>query len=268
MDGMRVAIVAALLALGCNEDAEEGPEACARASVGDACSFSDACVVEAIDHVDGRCGYIRHACRDGRVVEVDDTVPCSANPDLGPSGPDGGPALADGGPEPRCDDGTTNGDETDLDCGGGCDACDNGRSCLGGEDCLSGRCADEVCASPEGTHPDIVRVVDVPGRDPGGGWSDSYSIGAECYCESTFDHAIGDIEVDTPFGARTVRQVCDALGPGPGSDGRPVYNDIQCGNGPANDAGDEDDCPGRVDIGREGCGHIGPRWQLHTLAGI
>lgn len=116
-----------------------------------------------------------------------------------------------------------------------------------------------------GAHPDIVRVIDVRGRNPGRNWHDSYSVGSQCYCASTFDHNIGGIRVATPVGMRTVRQVCDAIGPGPGIDGRPRYNDIQCGNGPANDAGDEDDCPGRVDIGREGCGHIGPTWDLSVV---
>ena len=131
---------------------------------------------------------------------------------------------------------------------------------------------------PPGTHPDIVKVIEVIGCDPGEGWSDSYSVGDQCYCETTFDHDIGDVEVETPVGTRTVRQICDALGPGPGSEGRPVYNDIQCGNGPPNSArgiqcaenqpegqGDEHFCPGRVDIGREGCGHIGPKWDLSEL---
>jgi hypothetical protein len=114
-----------------------------------------------------------------------------------------------------------------------------------------------------GVHPDIVKVVDVAGRNPGGdGWKDSYSVGQQCYCATTFDHGIGDIVVDTPAGKRTVREVCEKIGDGPGAAGRPIYNDIQCGNGPANDAGDEDDCPGRVDIGRQGCGHIGPLWDL------
>ncbi len=112
-------------------------------------------------------------------------------------------------------------------------------------------------------HPDIVRVIDVPGRNPRGrSWADSYSVGTQCYCASTFDHGIGDLPVDTPAGRKTVREVCDQIGDGPGIDGRPIYNDIQCGNGPANNAGDEDDCPGRVDIGRDGCGHIGPTWDL------
>ncbi len=119
--------------------------------------------------------------------------------------------------------------------------------------------------NPPGTHPDIVTVRTVAGRNPRPNWRDSYSVGDKCYCDSTFDHNIGSILVDTPRGRRTVREVCDAIGPGPGRDGRPVYNDIQCGNGPPNDAGDEDDCPGRVDIGRDGCGHIGPRWDLSVL---
>lgn len=124
---------------------------------------------------------------------------------------------------------------------------------------------DAALGVDAGTHPDIVRMIDVVGREPGGGWSDSYSVGDQCYCESTFDHDIGAVVVATPGGPRTVREVCDALGPGPGSAGRPIYNDIQCGNGPANDAGDEDDCPGRVDLGREGCGHIGPTWDLSVV---
>ena len=123
-----------------------------------------------------------------------------------------------------------------------------------------------VNAAPSGLHPDIVSVrTDIALsdilREPGGsGWKDSYSVGDQCYCDSTFDHNIGP----QPSGIAnmTVRQVCDAIGPGPGAAGRPIYNDVQCGNGPANDAGDEDWCPGRVDIGKEGCRHIGPTWKL------
>lgn len=119
---------------------------------------------------------------------------------------------------------------------------------------------------PPGIHPDIVRVIEVAGRNPGGdSWKDSYSVGNQCYCATTFDHGIGTVVVDTPAGPKTVREVCEKLGPGPGPQGRPIYNDIQCGNGPANDAGDETDCPGRVDIGRDGCGHVGPRWDLSAF---
>ena len=115
-------------------------------------------------------------------------------------------------------------------------------------------------------HPDIVSVMDIDPRDiertPSNGWTDSYSVGDKCYCDTTFDHNIGGIFVNTTAGMITVREACDLVGPGPGSAGRPKYNDVQCGNGPANDAGDEDYCPGRVDLGKEGCGHIGPEWQI------
>jgi hypothetical protein len=94
------------------------------------------------------------------------------------------------------------------------------------------------------------------------GWTDSYSVGNRCYCDSTFDHNIGSVEVSTPMGTMTVKEVCDLLGPGPGKESRPVYNDIQCGNGPPNDAGDEVPCPGRTDYGQIGCKVIGPKWNF------
>jgi len=121
---------------------------------------------------------------------------------------------------------------------------------------------------PEGVHADIVRIADIAPeeilRNPGGeGWKDSYSVGDRCYCDTTGDHDVDNLIADTPLGRITTETACNIIGPGPGSNGRPIYNDIQCGNGPANDAGDEDYCPGRVDIGKEGCTHIGPKWNFN-----
>lgn len=117
------------------------------------------------------------------------------------------------------------------------------------------------------SHPDIVKTLPINPDDvllvPQSNWMDSYSVGDECFCDSTFDHNIADIMVQTPQGTITVKEACDIIGTGPGSAGRPKYNDIQCGNGPYNDAGDEDYCPGRVDMGKEGCGHIGPVWNFN-----
>jgi LruC domain-containing protein len=45
----------------------------------------------------------------------------------------------------RCDDGTRNGLETDVDCGGSCGACAAGRSCRAHVDCGSGVCASGTC---------------------------------------------------------------------------------------------------------------------------
>lgn len=102
--------------------------------------------------------------------------------------------------------------------------------------------------------------------DTGNGWHDSYSVGDKCYCESSnYDHGIGTFQIETPLGWMTVEEACALVGPGPGSSGRPKYNDIQCGNGPPNDAGDEHTCPGRSDIGPEGCGQIGPKWDFSGM---
>jgi hypothetical protein len=48
---------------------------------------------------------------------------------------------------PTCNDGVQNGNETDIDCGGGsCAPCQNGRHCLVGGDCISGNCnSSHVC---------------------------------------------------------------------------------------------------------------------------
>jgi hypothetical protein len=124
----------------------------------------------------------------------------------------------------------------------------------------------------------ILNVTGLPGVSSS--WTDSYSVGNACYCSTTFDHGIGEFVVVVDTGPSTavgnssnsgsqpqnltIREVCELLGPGPGKDGRPVYNDIQCGNGPANTAGDESDCPGRTDHGQEGCKYIGPKWKFFS----
>lgn len=102
------------------------------------------------------------------------------------------------------------------------------------------------------------------------GWADSYSINGKCYCQTTYDHNIGGIMVDGPNGKITVREACGMVGSGPEGD-RVYYNDVQCGNGPANDAGDEDWCPGRVDMGdndKSGCMMKGPKWDFNKEAPV
>jgi hypothetical protein len=110
---------------------------------------------------------------------------------------------------------------------------------------------------------DNTQILNVPGeRGVNKWWIDSYSVGDRCYCSSKFDSNIGSVLVMTPYGTKTVKEACDIIGPGPGIDGRPVYNDIQCGNGPPNNRGDEVTCPGRTDYGQEGCKYIGPKWKF------
>jgi hypothetical protein len=114
---------------------------------------------------------------------------------------------------------------------------------------------------------DNKKVLDVKGdSNVNSGWIDSYSVGDNCYCASTFDHDIGIIVVSTPYGMKTVKEVCDMINVNaPPNINRPTYNDVQCGNGPDNGLEDEKICPGRTDHGQNGCKYIGPKWNFSVL---
>ena len=159
-----------------------------------------------------------------------------------------------------CDNGQLDPGEDDVDCGGPCEACTN-TPCEGPDDCDGGTCETGSCLGPL----DDCSLDDVQGKPGGMSWADSYSVDGRCYCATSFDHNIGGVMVDTPAGPRTVMEVCEAIAPGPGVGDNPVYNDVQCGNGPPNDAGDEDWCPGRVDEGEAGCCIAGPLWDLSAF---
>jgi len=64
----------------------------------------------------------------------------------GPVNDAGAAGTAD---SPRCDDMQTNGEETDLDCGGRtCGQCEAGKRCAVGTDCQSAICTNVVCQAP------------------------------------------------------------------------------------------------------------------------
>jgi cellulase/cellobiase CelA1 len=46
---------------------------------------------------------------------------------------------------PTCEDSVQNGDETDVDCGGSCDPCEEGESCNVDADCAEGTCDSGTC---------------------------------------------------------------------------------------------------------------------------
>ncbi|GAA4276115.1 Ig-like domain-containing protein [Aquimarina mytili] len=104
------------------------------------------------------------------------------------------------------------------------------------------------------------------------GWTDSFAARGFCWCNSSnFDHGIGTKTVainGTPY---KIVDICDELKKHPlyrvFQNGDAPYNDIQCGNGPANDAPDETGCPGRTDLGPSGCNQIGPKWDMNWLKG-
>src|SRR5262249_21960494 len=70
---------------------------------------------------------------------------------------------------PGCTDKVENGDETDVDCGGGtCPQCADGKMCIIGTDCTSGNCATKVCA-PAATCNDMKKNGAQTDVDCGGG---------------------------------------------------------------------------------------------------
>ncbi|AKU99811.1 hypothetical protein AKJ09_06475 [Labilithrix luteola] len=82
-----------------------------------------------------------------------------------------------------CTDGVKGGTETDVDCGGACNKCVDGKACGGGVDCASGVCKDKVCAAP--TCKDGVKNGKETARDCGGGCAactdgEACSVATDC----------------------------------------------------------------------------------------
>lgn len=50
-------------------------------------------------------------------------------------------------PPVTCSDGIKNGTETDVDCGGKCSRCTDGRTCSVANDCVSGTCTGGTCVT-------------------------------------------------------------------------------------------------------------------------
>ncbi|MDH7445529.1 carbohydrate-binding protein [Aquimarina sp. 2201CG14-23] len=106
---------------------------------------------------------------------------------------------------------------------------------------------------------------DIPLNPGGVSWHDSYEANGFCWCSTNFDHNLGSKKVIVNGTQYSVVDICDELEKHPlfrsRNNGDNIYNDVQCGNGPINDSSDEPLCPGRVDMGVEGC-------LLRGVAGI
>ena len=89
-----------------------------------------------------------------------------------------GACVAAGG---GCADGTQNGNETAIDCGGGtCGACASGKACLVNSDCLSNSCAGSVCV-------DVLVLSQLQTRGSAGGNDEFVEIYNPTSVAVTFD---------------------------------------------------------------------------------
>jgi hypothetical protein len=105
------------------------PDSCGGGNVGNQCgctqnSNSSTC--------SGKCGTVYNNCNVA--------VGCGGCPSGKTCGGGGSDNVCGCSPSSCCD-GSKNGNETDVDCGGGtCKKCPNGDSCNSGSDCVSGNC--------------------------------------------------------------------------------------------------------------------------------
>lgn len=82
-----------------------------------------------------------------------------------------------------CDNGQFDADfETDVDCGGECNPCDDGLTCAADDDCRGGTCADNVCESAQ-CHDDT-KNGDETGVDCGGSTCGACGPGSICTVDS------------------------------------------------------------------------------------
>ncbi len=58
-----------------------------------------------------------------------------------------------------CSDGVKNGDETDVDCGGSCSACEVGKACKVYSDCANGICNNTVCEATQAVSADPEKLI-------------------------------------------------------------------------------------------------------------
>ncbi|PCC71299.1 hypothetical protein SAMN02745121_00839 [Nannocystis exedens] len=115
-----------------------------------------------------------------------------------------------------CGDGEKNGDETDIDCGGGtCGPCDDDAACMADTDCKSGSCDGGACAALQ---PSCLALHEAKPDLPSGTYPldpDGDGQAGEFYCDMEPDSP-GWTQVFAPGGAGTwdpqVEGACGDLG--------------------------------------------------------
>ena len=129
------------------------------------------------------------------------------------------------GSGPACTDGVKGGDETDVDCGGGCPAaCGDGKGCRVAADCRSLVCIAGACAAPactdmvkNGVETDVDCGGTCPTKCPDHGYcrqhrdcASTVCTGEVCQVPTCADSVKNGVETDVDCGGGT----CDKCGAG------------------------------------------------------
>lgn len=86
------------------------------------------------DKCNKKCGPCKR-CKDGTCTKKQDGTVCQGD----------GTCTNGRCTKPSCTDGIQNQGESDIDCGGPCPRCDNGRTCASRDDCATAFCKDGTC---------------------------------------------------------------------------------------------------------------------------
>jgi hypothetical protein len=214
----------------CDDGARNGDESdtdcggsCPACDDGSACGVPGDCASNRCES--GSCFSCSDLIRNGAEIAIDCGGPC-------PGCPDGTvctlPVDCASG---RCEVGTNEDDlcascadhrqtgtETDIDCGGTCDGCADGRSCAEPADCLSGICAGGLCVScSDGHRSGDETDADCGGSCPGCDDGSACVVPDDCasticdggVCTSCSDDAVNGTETDIDCGGPVCERRCD-----------------------------------------------------------
>ena len=160
------------LTKGCKQDADCKLGLCEGSPP--VCTLSVSCTDTLLNgtETDVDCGGGCKPCPDGKLcLEPQD---CASGLCVGVTAPKCAPA-------PSCVDKQTNGDETDVDCGGSCpDACADTKGCKVDGDCKSGLCGSDSTCTPKATCSDGSKNGDETDVDCGGSCPDDCATGKGC----------------------------------------------------------------------------------------
>ncbi len=219
-----------------NSGGAGGAQSCASA---DDCPGTDSdCATRTC--VDGSCGVdvaaLGTSCDDGGGVVCNDAGDCVACNDGGDCTEPGYVCLGNSCVPPQCANGSIDGDESDIDCGGSCPACADGFMCNDGSDCQSASCADGLCC--DGACDGVCEACNVAGSEgvctlhAAGTDPDDECAGADscdgnglCQCA---DGVLGGNETDVDCGGGDCPACADGLACA-------LDGDCQSGNCPAGD---------------------------------
>ncbi|PID60925.1 MAG: hypothetical protein CSB44_08590 [Gammaproteobacteria bacterium] len=118
-------------------------------------------------------------------------------------------------------------------------------------------------------------LLQTPATAAAGDWTGSYWAEGQCYCTESIDPAVAGRIVPTPVGGKTVAQICQEIGRGPGLElegerfNFPAYRDPQCGNGPFVPGSEPDaSCAGTLTLDGSECQPARPARDLAALYGV